>query len=245
MAAISYDSGAILKSFTERHGITYPLLSDAGSATIDAWGIRNREATGRTAGIPHPGTYVIDRNGVIVSRAFETAYQERRTAASILAGEAPSPSRVEGSTEVSGKHLQIRLSQSNREAAPGHRVTLILDVTPGRNIHVYAPEQQGYLPISVRLDASADFKAGASRYPSPRDYLFTPLNERVKVFDRPFRILQDVTLTLTPALRQRAQAKATLTLTGTLEYQACDDRVCFPPDSVAVTWSLGLTPIER
>lgn len=220
-------------------------MSDAGSATIDAWGIRNREATGRTAGIPHPGTFVIDRNGVIVSRSFETAYQERRTAASILSGDASSPARAEGSAAVSGKHLEVRLSQSDRVAAPGQRVTLILDVTPGRNIHVYAPEQQGYIPITLRLDASADLKAGPSRYPSPRDYVFAPLNERVKVFDRPFRVFQDVTLTLTPALRQRAQAKAMLTVTGTLEYQACDDRVCFPPDSVALTWSLGLTPIER
>jgi hypothetical protein len=67
----------------------------------------------------------------------------------------------------------------------------------------------------------------------------------VQVFDRPFRIVQDVTLALTPAFRQRASAKETLTVTGTLEYQACDDNVCFRPDSVPLKWTIGLTPIER
>lgn len=179
-----------------------------------------------------------------MSRAFESAYQERDTAASILASLAPAPA-TPGSTSVAGKYLAAQLDVSDRLAAPGHRVTLTIDVTPGRNIHVYAPGQQGYIAIEVRLDPSADFKAGAVRFPQSREYFFAPLNERVQVFDRPFRILQDVTLALTPALRRRATAKETLTITGTLEYQACDDKVCFRPDSVPLKWTIGLTPIER
>jgi hypothetical protein len=187
---------------------------------------------------------VIDRTGTIVSRAFESAYQERDTAASILASSQPT-SATPGSTSVAGKHLAARLSVSDRLAAPGQRFTLIADVTPGRNIHVYAPGQQGYLAIELKLDPSADFKPGAVRFPASREYYFAPLKERVQVFDRPFRILQDVTLALTPALRQRATAKESLMITGLLEYQACDDKVCYPPDSVPLKWPVGLTPIER
>ena len=233
-----------MKTFADKHGITFPLMSDAGSKTIDAWGIRNREATGRTEGIPYPGTFVIDRSGKIVSRSFEAAYQERDTAASILANPQPG-SATPGTTAVEGKQLTARLSSSDQIAAPGHRVSLIADVVPGRNIHVYAPGQQGYIAIQLKLDPSPDFKAAAVRFPASREYRFAPLNERVQVFDRPFRILQDVTLALTPALRQRATAKESLTITGTLEYQACDDKVCFRPDSVPVKWTIGLTPIER
>jgi DsbC/DsbD-like thiol-disulfide interchange protein len=234
-----------LRAFTDTHAITFALLSDVGSKTIDAWGIRNREATGRAAGIPHPGTYVIDRQGVIVSRTFQEAYQERETAASILAGLQGASPALQGATEATGRHLTLRASLSDSTAAPGHRVTLVLDVTPGRNVHVYAPGQEGYLAVALKLDPSPDFKAAAPRYPTPRDYFFAPLRERVKVYDRPFRILQDVTLALTPAVRQRAQERGTLTLTGALEYQACDDTVCFRPDSVPLRWTISLTPIER
>jgi hypothetical protein len=250
LAAISYDSVETLKAFGDKHGITFPLLSDEGSKTIDAWGLRNREATGRQAGIPHPGTFVIDRAGRVTSRAFEQAYQERETAASILAGlQAGSAGSkdpgLQAGTTVTARYLSVRLSASDRIAAPGHRVALFVDVTPGPKIHVYAPGQKGYIPIALTLDPSPDFKAGASRFPPSREYLFAPLKERVQVFDRPFRIAQDVTLALTPALRRRALAKDTLTVTGTLEYQACDDQVCFRPDSVPVRWSIALTPIER
>jgi hypothetical protein len=245
LAAISYDSVETLKAFTAKHGITFPLLSDAGSKTIDAWGIRNTEATGRSAGIPHPGTFVIGRDGKIISRAFEDAYQERDTAASILSSLQRTPSASDGSTEVVGRHLTARLSASDRVAAPGHRITLFIDVVPRKNIHLYAPGQQGYIAVELKLESSADFKVGAVHFPASREYVFAPLNERVQVFDRPFRILQDVTLALTPALRQRASAKETVTLTGTLEYQACDDKVCYRPDSVPVTWTIGLVPIER
>jgi len=37
----------------------------------------------RTYAIPYPGTFIVDRKGV-VSRFFEDAYQERYTAATIL-----------------------------------------------------------------------------------------------------------------------------------------------------------------
>ena len=245
LAAISYDSQETLRAFTDKHNITFPLLSDVGPKTIDAWGIRNREATGRSAGIPYPGTFVIDRQGVIVSRAFEEVYQERDSAASILAGLTQASPALQGITEVTGKYLSVRAGLSDSTAAPGHRVALILDVTPDRNVHVYAPGQEGYIAVALKLDPSPDFRSGAARYPTPRDYVFAPLKERVKIYDRPFRILQDVTLALTPALRQRAAEKDTLTLTGTLEYQACDDKVCFRPDSVPLRWTISLTPIER
>jgi len=219
-------------------------LSDADSATIKAWGLLNREATGSQAGIPYPGTFIVDRNGVVLSRAFEQAYQERDTAASILLALKQSMA-IDGGVELLGTSLKVRVSQTNAIAAPGHRVTLVLDVTPGPKIHVYAPGQVNYLPIEFKLDDSADFRAAAPKYPEPVDFVFAPLTERVKVYDRPFRLTREITLALTPDLRRRATAKDTLTVSGALAYQACDDTVCFRPDVVPLKWTFALTPFER
>lgn len=41
LAVISYDSPEVLADFSKRQGITYPLLSDVGSATIRRYGILN------------------------------------------------------------------------------------------------------------------------------------------------------------------------------------------------------------
>jgi peroxiredoxin len=44
VAAISYDSQEILSNFAEERGITFPLLSDADSEVIKAYGILNTVA---------------------------------------------------------------------------------------------------------------------------------------------------------------------------------------------------------
>ena len=81
---VSYDSTDILKRFAARKSITYPLLSDIGSKTIDAYGIRNQEATGRTSGIPYPGTFIIGRDGVIREKLFLEGYKERHTTEALV-----------------------------------------------------------------------------------------------------------------------------------------------------------------
>lgn len=64
VAAISYDSVAVLKSFAERRGITFPLLSDPESKIIRDFGIFNEQSQEGTMqyGIPYPGTYLVDCN---------------------------------------------------------------------------------------------------------------------------------------------------------------------------------------
>ena len=84
LVAISYDSPEILKRFAAKKSIAYPLLSDAGSKTIDAYGIRNKEATGRTSGIPYPGTFIVGTDGVIRAKLFLEGYKERASTEAIV-----------------------------------------------------------------------------------------------------------------------------------------------------------------
>jgi hypothetical protein len=93
------------------------------------------------------------------------------------------------------------------------------------------------------LNDSPDWKTAASAFPRAKPYV-DPVGERVQVYDQPFRISQDITLTLTPSMRQRATARETLVVAGELEYQACDDRICYRPDTIPVQWRITLTPLE-
>jgi len=241
VVAISYDSLDTLKAFATQHTITFPLLSDAGSNTITAWGILNKEATGRTAGIPHPGTFIIDRAGTIVSRTFEQPYQERRSATSILEQlSASSPGRT---STVRGAHATLSLKASDAVAALEHRITLSVQVTPDARNHVYAPGQKGYIPVNLTLAPDPAFKTYPAKYPSPAPYVFVPLNETVQVYSKAFTITQDVTLALTPEMRARAAKGEVLTIKGELEYQACDDKVCHRPETLPVEWKVTLSPL--
>jgi DsbC/DsbD-like thiol-disulfide interchange protein len=211
---------------------------------IDAWGLRNQNARGREAGVPYPGTFLIDRSLRVVERTFEQAYQERSTAAGLLAqiGGAVPP---ESPKDVSGNQLTATLGTSDAVVPPGGRVTLIIDLKPNPGMHVYAPGQTGYIPVSIALDPSPDFKTHAPKFPPPGTYYFAPLEETVKVYDKPVRVTQDVTLALSQDLRKRATAKETLVITGSLTYQACDDKVCYLRQTIPVSWSVTLTPFVR
>ena len=85
MLAISYDSVEVLAKFAEKRKITFPLLSDAGSKTIKAYGLLNKEAKGaKIEGIPYPGTMVLDQKGVIRAKLFLDGYKERHATEELI-----------------------------------------------------------------------------------------------------------------------------------------------------------------
>ena len=82
-------------------------------------------------------------------------------------------------------------------------------------------------------------------FPKPETYIFEPLNERQLVYSKPFRLTQPITVPVTPATRKRAAAGELLEIAATLDYQACDDKVCYPPMKIPLTWTVKLEPLAR
>ena len=107
----------MLAAFSKQRGITFPLLSDTGSATIKAYGILNASAQGAQGGIPHPGTFMLDRAGRVTSRFFEAAYTDRSTVSSMMVrlGTASSPVAA---TKISSAQLDMTTFASDEEIAP-------------------------------------------------------------------------------------------------------------------------------
>ena len=71
------------------------------------------------------------------------------------------------------------------------------------------------------------------------------LDKRVEVFIKPFRVRRDVTLLATPEAQKLLAAMTTLTITGALEYQACDDKVCFNPTRVPISFVVSVKGLDR
>jgi peroxiredoxin len=84
LVGISYDSVDILATFSKTNNITYPLLSDAGSKTIIAYDLLNKEAKGKQAGIPYPGTMVVDQQGVIRAKLFLEGFKDRHATEALV-----------------------------------------------------------------------------------------------------------------------------------------------------------------
>ena len=246
VAAITYDPVAVLADFSTRRGITFPLLSDTGSATIKRYGILNTtvpETNQQTYGIPFPGTFMLNARGVVTSRFFEQAYQERSTVGSIMARLGNNVDAQ--ATKVSSPQLEITSFATDATVAPGTQFSLVLNVRPAQGVHVYAPGVTGYKPIALSVASQPGVVLRVTHYPPSEDYHFKPLNEHVQVFQRPFRIVQDVVIDASPQGLTALNDMTALTITGVLNYQACDDKVCFTPQAVPLTWTVALRPLDR
>jgi hypothetical protein len=245
LIAISYDAPETLRKFAESRGITFPLIADAGSVIIKKYGLLNEtvDPKSRSYGIPHPGTFVVDRKGVVRSRFFEDAYQERYTAATILStlgtGVAGSP------MTANTAHVTVTASISDAIAAPGQRLAIVINVSPRQGMHLYAPGKHDYQVVQLSLDPQPWLRAHGTIYPASEIYHFKPLDERVEVFKRPFQLRRDVTLLATPEAQKLLAGVTTVTMTGTLEYQACDDKVCFNPSRVPISFTVRLKDLDR
>jgi hypothetical protein len=246
IVAISYDPPETLKKFADSRGITFPMISDAGSAIIKRYGLLNETQDPKTRfyGIPYPGTFILDTRGVVVARFFEDAYQERYTTAAMLAarGLDPASGAVAGSTA----HLSLRATISDTEqVAPGQRLTIAVQVTPRPRMHLYAPGKHDYQVVQLTLDPQPWLRVHETQYPPSEIYHFKPLDERVEVYTRPFRLTRDVTLLATQEAQKQLDALSSVTVTGALEYQACDDAICFNPAKVPIAFTLSLRSLDR
>ena len=80
LVAISYDATEVLAGFARDKAIAFPLLSDAGSKTIDAYGIRDPSGNG----YPHPETFLIDKEGVVRARLSVEGYKTRHSTEDLI-----------------------------------------------------------------------------------------------------------------------------------------------------------------
>ena len=208
----------MLKLFADAKRIAFPMLSDVGSVVIHRYDLLNREmrrllnremrrATPEEPeprdtdgflehyGIPYPGTFVLDPDGRVTARFFEPRYQERFTVSSIAVrlGD-PLAGTDREATGVATNHLELLAYPSDTVVVPGNRVALVLEVTPKPSMHVYAPGDHSYRVIGLTVNAPRFIEAHDVTYTESETYHFEPLDERVPVYQKPFRLIQDVTI---------------------------------------------------
>ena len=110
---------------------------------------------------------------------------------------------------------------------------------------MYAPGKHDYQVVKVTIDPQPWLRAHETRYPPSQIYHFKPLDERVEVYSKPFRLVQDVTILATPEVQKMLAAMPSVTMTGAIEYQACDDRICYNPARVPISFTVAMKTLDR
>jgi hypothetical protein len=140
---------------------------------------------------------------------------------------APPPARV-----------AVQAAGPTQPARVGVPFAVHVEVSPHAGIHVYAPGNKDYIPVTLALDWPQGIRVEDAEYPPGEPFIFGALKELVTVYSRPFKITQRATIVPgAPSARLRS-----IDVAGILRYQACDDRICFPLASAPVRLSIPVSP---
>src|SRR5215467_1434482 len=85
-------------------------------------------------------------------------------------------------------------STSAATVVKGDAVTLWADVTPNKNMHVYATDKQGFKPLSLIVAPQPRIEIGKVTYP-PAETGLTPGIDMVipiSMYTKPFRVAQAI-----------------------------------------------------
>ena len=221
------------------------MLADPDSKVIRAYEVLNVEATGQFKGMARPGYFFIDTKGVIREKFFEAKYRERFSGNNVIGKLFPALGD-EVTDNVEASHLSLAVEQSDRTGFPGGRITLTTEVQLPPDVHVYAPGVQGYKSIALVMDPTPGMEYTPVNYPRAKDLYLPAIKERVPVFEGKFRITQDLKVSSAAEFSNSLGTDGkTFAITGKLDYQACDTKICFLPTSVPVRWQLQVLPLDR
>jgi hypothetical protein len=249
---MSYDPVETLERFSRVHAITYPLLSDEGSAVITEIGVLNttieqeRAAYGRPMedrhrGIPYPGTFFLDEDGVVIDKRFEQSHRIRPTGTTLLKqllGEDEVPPAVSAEAASPGVRVAAWLDTDVVFANQLQEVHVRFAMDP--EVHLYVdPVPEGFTAVSVELAGDDRLRpepvAIAGGHPFEVDGL-----------DESFLVVEGAVETSIPfvLLSNRDTAgdpDRPVELEVNVSFQACTSAACYLPEHI----SLRLPLIER
>ena len=148
----------------------------------------------------------------------------RLTALAVLAalGATPAIARaIEVVTVVPPSTVEVK-------PGAGTRIALQVVVKPGYHVQANPVENPSLIPITLKMDAARSISVGEPVYPAPKRLRLPGDSQDLVVYDGSFVIA------LPLQVGRNATAGATVTLTGSLRYQACDDSHCLFPVTLPI-----------
>ncbi len=238
-----------LSRFAEAHGVVYPLLSDVGSRFIESMGLLNTTIAEEVAafgltmaskhrGLPYPGTFFLDEDGMIIDKQFERFHRIRPTGNTLLA-------RLIGAEGVARSSLAAASSPGVQIAAwldtdvvyANQLQDLHVRIELDDDVHLYVePIPDGYSALSLELTGDEALRPRPHVIDGGRPFIVDGLDEEFFVVDGtleatiPFAVHSNRNTSGDPA--------RTVDIELVVDYQACTKSECFVPETRTLRLSL-------
>lgn len=249
--AISYDDVGALSAFATAHDVSYPLLSDVDSAVIRQFGILNTQVQPGDVpiyGVPFPGSYVVDGDGVVVAKFFHDSYKKRESPDTLLDAaqgrielQPDEPVRRGGDPDVS---VSATLHGGGGVLKQGSVRRVVVRFELRNGLHIQGDTvPEGMFATTVEIEGPEGLVVGEPIFPPTETLRLPGLDLQLQVWSGTVDIAVPV-YPVAPLLSElRAITRPSITLDVGVRYQACDDTTCLLPRTVQLPLQVGLEPV--
>jgi len=242
--ALSYDKQDALAEFATAHEITYTLLSDPHTDIIRRFGILNtliEPGDHPWYGLPFPGSYVIDADGIIVAKYFEHNLALRPGADMLLRAATGQVDELPARTGT-GAEVEVDVSFDGRDLPTTVQRELVARFHVPRGQHLYAePLPEGMVAAAIEVDDDIGILSGATWSP-PTQSMKQATGETLQVYPNDVELRLSIAHNGTAANGRKQEP---VTISGRVVWQACDDAQCNLPRSQRFEISVPTTHVVR
>jgi DsbC/DsbD-like thiol-disulfide interchange protein len=190
----------------------------------------------RHKGIPYPGIFVLDEQGVVVEKRFHQSYRERETGAGLLRTIYHAESAEHGPeirVDADGVAVRAWLDSGIYRYFQRLYVNVELTIEPG--LHLYGrPVPQDYIPLQIEIAPLEGLVVGELSLPKPRSYHIEGIDDEFFVYTGSVECSVPVTFTKRDA--------GDLVLGVTVRFQSCSDSDCLMPAELQFELPVAFAP---
>ncbi len=200
-------------------------------------------------GIPYPGVYVTDEEGIVVAKFFHDTYKVRDSPEMLIDAALGRLEISDQEPSFRGGDEEVRISVfvhgGRGSIRQGIRRQLIVRFDLGPGMHLYGePVPDGMVPTKIEIEAPPGLVLEAPIYPPTETLRLTNMDVDLHVWTGAVDIVVPFYATGILVSETRPLDETTIELEVNIRYQACDDDTCLLPKTEKVVLSIDLDVID-
>lgn len=199
-------------------------------------------------GLPFPGVYVTDEEGVVTEKFFHRHYATRESAGAIRnsALGAILARHETPAAELGTDQVEISAFLSDDTMAFETQSTLYVRFELNEGLHMYGrPLPDGYIASEVSIPDTPGLRVGPAEYPPTQPKEFPELGVTLNVYEG----VVDVAIPITPNVdvyhRTNPDRPDVVEVPVSILFQACSDTICYTPRTEELTLELPFEHLLR
>jgi thiol:disulfide interchange protein len=136
-------------------------------------------------------------------------------------------------------HVAVRMAANTKTLQAGQQgvLAVVMDVGAGFHAQSHKPLEESYIPTNVTVKPDGNFTFHEPVYPEGKIENYPKLGK--------LSVYSGQTIIYVPFEVKSDAQNGPVTIAAEVEYQACNDSVCFPPETAKVSFDTAITPPAR